>query len=77
VNRGDIYLVPLDPTADREQAGTRLGFAVEITGIPTTGIIRCDQPRTLDLAARNARKLSTLPAPILSDVMAKLATIRS
>jgi mRNA interferase ChpB len=34
----------------------RLGFAVPLTGIKTTGVIRCDQPRTLDLAARQARR---------------------
>jgi mRNA-degrading endonuclease toxin of MazEF toxin-antitoxin module len=33
------------------------GFAVPLTGagIKTTGVVRCDQPRTLDLAARGAR----------------------
>ena len=29
----------------------RIGFAVPISGIRTTGVIRCDQPRVLDLAA--------------------------
>ncbi|GHU03453.1 mRNA interferase [Alphaproteobacteria bacterium] len=53
----------------------RIGFAVPIVGIKTTGVVRCDQPRTLDLAARGARKVDTLPAPILDDVMAKLATL--
>lgn len=53
----------------------RLGFAVPISGIKTTGVVRCDQPRVLDLDARQARKVDTLPAPILEDVMARLATI--
>ena len=39
----------------------RLGFAV--TGIRTTGVVRCDQPRVIDLAARHARKVDTLPEP--------------
>jgi mRNA interferase ChpB len=39
----------------------RIGFAVAITGIKTTGVIRCDQPRVIDLAARKARKVDTLP----------------
>ena len=27
----------------------RIGFAVPITGIKTTGVIRCDQPRVLEI----------------------------
>ena len=53
----------------------RLGFAVALTGIKTTGVVRCDQPRVLDLAARNARKVDTLPASILDEVLAKVATL--
>ena len=53
----------------------RLGFAVPLTGIKTTGVVRCDQPRVLDLAARNARKVETLPAPIMDEVLARVATI--
>ncbi|WP_158244082.1 MULTISPECIES: type II toxin-antitoxin system PemK/MazF family toxin [unclassified Pseudomonas] len=46
-----------------------------ISGIKTTGVVRCDQPRVLDLAARTARKVDTLPAPILDEVLAKVATL--
>ena len=53
----------------------RIGFAVPISGIKTTGVIRCDQPRVLDLVARNARKLDTLPPEIMGEVLARLATI--
>jgi len=53
----------------------RIGFAVPVTGIKTTGVVRCDQPRVLDLAARNARKVDTLPAPIMDEVLARLAPI--
>ena len=106
MNRGDIYLVSLDPTLGGEQRGSRpvliisptafnlatklpivlpitnggnfarrLGFAVPIAGIQTTGIIRCDQPRVLDIAERGGRKVDQLPAAILADVMARVATI--
>ncbi len=106
MNRGDIYLVSLDPTLGREQQGfrpvlivspeafnqatklpvvlpittggafaQRIGFAVEISGIKTTGVVRCDQPRVLDIAARNGRKVESLPAEILNEVMAKVTTI--
>ncbi len=53
----------------------RIGFAVEITGIKTTGLIRCDQPRVLDLAERGGRKVDTLPDALLDDVLAKVATL--
>lgn len=53
----------------------RIGFAVPISGIKTTGVVRCDQPRVLDLDARNGRKVDTLPPAILDEVMAKVATI--
>ncbi|MHB1291772.1 MAG: type II toxin-antitoxin system PemK/MazF family toxin [Sulfuricella sp.] len=53
----------------------RIGFAVPVSGIKTTGVVRCDQPRVLDLGARNARKVDTLPASIMEEVLAKLAPI--
>ena len=53
------------------------GFAVPITGAAaqTTGVVRCDQPRALDLRARGARRLETLPANIVEEVMARLSPI--
>lgn len=108
MERGDIYLVSLDPTSGHEQQGTRpvliispgafnrqtrvpvvlpitsggnfprtAGFAVSLmgAGTETTGIIRCDQPRALDLASRRGRKLESVPDGILDEVLAKLATI--
>ncbi len=108
MNRGDIYLVALDPTVGREQRGhrpvvvispaefnavtrlpvvlpitsggafaQRIGFAVPITGIRTVGVVRCDQPRVLDLAARHGRKVDALPEAILDDVIARVSTILS
>ena len=108
MDRGDIYLVSLDPTSGHEQRGTRpvlivspsafnrltktpvvlpitqggsfartAGFAVSLmgAGTNTTGIIRCDQPRAMDLGSRKARKLESVPKEILEEVLAKLATI--
>jgi mRNA-degrading endonuclease toxin of MazEF toxin-antitoxin module len=53
------------------------GFAVQITGagIKTEGIVRCDQPRTLDLAARGGRKLETVPDAIMEEVLARILPI--
>ena len=106
MNRGDIYLVTLDPTQGRAQQGyrpvlvvspadfnsatqlpvvlpitsggdfaRRIGFAVPISGIKTTGVVRCDQPRVRDLQARHGRRVDVLPAAILEEVLAKVATI--
>ena len=38
-----------------------------------TGVVRCDQPRALDLFSRHARKLESVPAAIMDEVLAKLA----
>ena len=53
------------------------GFAVPLTaaGLKTTGVVRCDQPHALDLAARNGRKLKTVPEAIMDEVLARLAPI--
>jgi mRNA-degrading endonuclease toxin of MazEF toxin-antitoxin module len=53
------------------------GFAVPLTGAgtKTTGVVRCDQPRALDLAARSGKKLEAVPESILSEVLAKLLPI--
>jgi mRNA interferase ChpB len=53
----------------------RIGFAVEISGIKTTGLIRCDQPRVLDIVERAGRKVDSLPSAVLDEVLAKLATL--
>lgn len=53
------------------------GFAVTLmgAGTETTGVIRCDQPRVLDLGARNARKAESVPQEIIDEVLAKLGTL--
>ena len=53
------------------------GFAVTLAGAgtKTTGVVRCDQPRTLDLAARGGRKIESIPAAVVDEVLAKLLPI--
>ena len=108
MERGDIYIVSLDPTAGHEQQGTRpvlivspgafnrltktpivlpitsggnfartAGFTVSLMGAGTgiTGVVRCDQPRALDLASRHGRKLESVPTVIMDEVLAKLAPL--
>ena len=63
------------PITSGGEFARRIGFAVPIAGIKTTGVVRCDQPRVLDLHQRNGRKIDTLPPDILDEVLAKLAPI--
>jgi mRNA-degrading endonuclease toxin of MazEF toxin-antitoxin module len=53
------------------------GFTVSLTeaGTKTQGLVRCDQPRPVDLAACHGRKLEAVPQHILDDVLAKLLTL--
>lgn len=53
------------------------GFAVSLAeaGTRTTGVIRCDQPRAIDLGSRRGHKVERVPAHILDDVLAKLITV--
>jgi mRNA interferase ChpB len=53
----------------------RIGFAVPFEGTSTTGVIRCDQPRVLDLKARNGRRIETMPPEIMDEVLARLVTL--
>ncbi len=108
MERGDIYLVALDPTQGHEQQGTRpvlivspgtfnrltgtpvvlpvtqggnfartAGFAVSLTGAGTStaGVIRCDQPRAIDMRARHGKRMEAVPKHIMDEVLARLATI--
>lgn len=108
MERGDIYLVSLDPTSGHEQQGTRpvlvvsatafnqltrtpivlpitsggnfartAGFAVSLegAGTKTIGVVRCDQPRAIDLRARHAHRLESVPTSVIDEVLAKLIPI--
>jgi mRNA interferase ChpB len=105
MERGDVYLVSLDPATGHEQQGRRpvlvispgkfnrltgvpivlpitsggsfartAGFAVSLmgAGTQTTGVVRCDQPRALDLRARAAKKLEAVPDDIVEVVLSKV-----
>ncbi len=53
------------------------GFTVSLdsAGTRTKGVIRCDQPRPIDLEARHARRLEAVPTEVLEDVLARIATL--
>ena len=53
------------------------GFAVPLanTGTKTTGVVRCDQPRALDFAARGGKKLESVPDALMDEVLARISPI--
>ncbi|MFH0340844.1 MAG: type II toxin-antitoxin system PemK/MazF family toxin [Chromatiales bacterium] len=53
------------------------GFAVSLmnTGTETQGVVMCNQPRTIDYAARAARFVEDVPANVTDDVLARLQTL--
>lgn len=105
IERGDIYVVELDPVAGHEQRGKRpvivvtpaafnqlglqlvapivsggafarhRGFAVELVGAKATGVVLCNQLRTLDLGARKGRRVERAPAPVVEEMLARIRTL--
>ncbi|GGJ79180.1 type II toxin-antitoxin system PemK/MazF family toxin [Deinococcus aquiradiocola] len=65
------------PITTGGQFARTLGFAVSLdqAGTQTRGVIRCDQPRALDLAARAGTRLERVPDDVMDEVLAKLATL--
>lgn len=55
----------------------RSGFSVSLDGVGarTEGVIRCDQPRAIDLMSRNGAQIETLPTMFMDEVLARLIAI--
>lgn len=55
----------------------RAGYSVSLSGAGTRtqGVVLCNQPRVLDLQARNGRFIENVPGFIMDEVLAKLATL--
>ena len=105
--RGEIWFDGLNPTASKEQQGSRpvlvvsekefnrlglcvvcpitrggqlsrySGFAVTLmgTGSSTQGVVMCNQPRTIDVAARGGRFVEDASDVLLDEVLARLRPI--
>lgn len=63
------------PITNGGEFARRIGFAVSLLGGKITGVMRCDQPRVLDVKARNGRKVDILPPEIMADVLARVSTL--
>jgi mRNA-degrading endonuclease toxin of MazEF toxin-antitoxin module len=74
-NRGGTSLVC--PITQGGTYARHQGFAVSLSGAGTNaqGIILCNQPRILDVAARNGRSVEKAPDYVVDDVIAKLQTL--
>jgi mRNA interferase ChpB len=63
------------PITNGGEFAQRFGFAVPLSGMRTKGVVRCDQPRVLDLTARGGRKVESIPGEILDEVLARTVTL--
>lgn len=63
------------PITSGGEFARRIGFAVPFTGTKVTGVVRCDQPRVLDIKARGGKKVESLASAILVDVLARTVTL--
>ncbi len=54
-----------------------MGFTVNLTGLglETTGVVRCDQVRSIDVVQRNASFKEHAPDELCSEVLGKLAAM--
>ena len=107
MDRGDIYLVDLEPTRGHEQRGRRpvmiitraafnkhnlpmvcpitnggasarlAGFTVSLatSGLKTTGVVLCNQIRSLDVKERRGRRVERAPDVIVDDVIAAIMDV--
>ena len=106
-SRGEIWFADVNPTAGKEQEGSRpvlvvsekefnrlglcvvcpitqggqlsryAGFAVTLmgTGSSTQGMVMCNQPRTIDVAACGGRFVEDVGDDLLEEVLARLRPI--
>ena len=106
-SRGEIWFADVNPTAGKEQEGSRpvlvvsekefnrlglcvvcpiaqggqlsryAGFAVTLmgTGSSTQGMVMCNQPRTIDVAACGGRFVEDVSDDLLEEVLARLRPI--
>jgi mRNA interferase ChpB len=53
----------------------RAGFTVSLTGTRTTGVVRCDQLKTIDMTAGQGRRLEAVPVEVMDEVLARVSTL--
>ena len=74
-NRSGLVLIC--PVTQGGNQARFAGFAVSLmnTGTETQGVVMCNQPRTIDYAARAARFVEDVPDHVVDEVLAWLQTL--
>jgi mRNA-degrading endonuclease toxin of MazEF toxin-antitoxin module len=71
---GDVLVAPITQGGDFARYA---GFAVSLTGtgLKTQGVALINKIRMLDLVARNAKKIETVPQEVMDDALGRLAAL--
>ena len=74
-NRSGLVLIC--PVTQGGNQARFAGFAVSLinTGTETQGVVMCNQPRTIDYAARAARFVEDVPDHVIDEVVARLQAL--
>ncbi|KTB76551.1 toxin ChpB [Pseudomonas syringae pv. syringae PD2774] len=71
---GLVIIVPITQGGDFARYA---GFAVPLSGsgTKTQGVVLCNQIRTVDLEARGAKRVESVPEMIIDDVLARVQAL--
>lgn len=71
---GLAVIVPISQGGDFAR---HAGFAVTLSGAgtQTQGVMLCNQLRTVDLEARGAKRIESVPEAVLLDALARVQTL--
>ena len=72
-----LGLTVVCPITQGGQQSRFAGFAVTLMGsaTETQGVVMCNQPRTIDMQARQGRFIERVPPSLLNEVMARLQAV--
>ena len=71
---GLVLIAPITQSGDFARYA---GFAVTLSGsgTETQGVVLCNQIRTVDLEARGAKRVESLPEIVMDDVLARIQVL--
>jgi mRNA interferase ChpB len=70
-------LVLIAPVTQGGDFARHAGFAVPLSGsgTETQGVVLCNQIRTVDLEARGAKRVESVPEVVMDDVLARIQVL--
>lgn len=70
-------LVLIAPVTQGGDYARHAGFAVPLSGsgTETQGVVLCNQIRTVDLEARGAKRVESVPEVVMDDVLARIQVL--